>query len=236
MEDRATLIFDGDDTLWSTQPLYDAAKEALYQLVADAGLSEADARAEFDALDLANVERLGFSPERFPLSMREMIGRLTARAGRPADEALEAEAARIGRSVFQHTPVLDPEAPAVLKGLGRTYRLVLYTMGDSGIQHRRIEALELHPLFDHVVVTEDKSADTLQNVIIELSLTPRSTWYIGNSLRSDIAPALEVGLRPIWLVRQTWAYDHGPTPPPEVPIIHSLVEIPAVVGVTSASR
>ena len=79
MADRPTILIDGDDTLWSTQSLYDDAKEAFYALIGRSGLDEVAARTGFDALDLANVERLGFSIERFPTSMREMAAALPIR-------------------------------------------------------------------------------------------------------------------------------------------------------------
>lgn len=234
MTDRPTLLLDGDDTLWSTQPIYDDAKEALYALVARAGLDEDAARAEFDALDLANVDRLGFSADRFPTSMREMVAALAARAGQPPDEALEADAERIGRATHSRTPVLDPDATSVLTRLSTAYDLVLYTMGDPEIQHRRIAALGLRPLVHRVVVPTRKTAGELRRTVTSLRLDPASTWVVGNSLRSDIEPALAAGLRAVWLVRDTWAYDHAPDPPSGIPVIHTLGELPEVLAVTSA--
>ena len=93
MSSRPTLLLDGDDTLWSTQPLYEDAKEALYALVAKSSLDAGAARAEFDPLDLANVQRFGFSTDRFPTSMWKMVSVPPSRPG-PARLATASRSSR----------------------------------------------------------------------------------------------------------------------------------------------
>ncbi len=76
----AGIIFDGDDTLWETAPLYARAKKEFFARMSSLGFDPLEVKKTFQLIDIANVDRLGFSKERFPTSMAETY-RLLARNG-----------------------------------------------------------------------------------------------------------------------------------------------------------
>jgi putative hydrolase of the HAD superfamily len=110
-------------------------------------------------------------------------------------------------------------AKAMLRLLkSKGYRLGLLTKGDPHVQQKRIAESNLANFFDAISIVNLKSRDSFRDVVDQLGGTPLSTWSIGNSLKSDILPALSAGLRAIWLDAHVWEYerDHTCVPPSEV--------------------
>lgn len=210
------IVFDGDDTLWATQELYDDAKERFFALLAEIGHNRDSAAVEFARIDVANVARLGFSKERFPRSMRETYEFFQCLAGVSPDPEVAEKAAAIGRAVFTAVPTVRDDARAVLEELRSLYRLVLFTAGDLDVQRRRIEQTGLAEYFDHVCIAPQKSDDAWTYMNAELSPNSRAAWSVGNSVRSDINPALRLGLRSVVVAGKSWEYERSTLAAPPV--------------------
>jgi len=121
------VIFDGDDTLWMTEKLYDEARTAAAAEVAGAGL-DADrwVKLELD-IDVANVAKLGLSAERFPRSCVEAYLALCARSATAVDPVVVERVRLAASSVFHRRAPLAPHARTTLESLGASHRLVLLT-------------------------------------------------------------------------------------------------------------
>jgi len=230
---RGVIIFDGDDTLWRTQVLYDQTKEQFYDLMAEQGFDRKAVRSKLSEIDLGNVEKFGFSKRRFPESLRETCEYFCRSKGHPVDPAVLRQVYRIGNSVFRRKPVLMDGAQQVLKRLGKKYRLYLYTGGDPHIQQKKLEYLNLAEYFEAVYVRERKNGAELQSIIHEQGLDVDKTWVIGNSLRSDINPALELGLKCIWVKSSFWEYDIEPPIAPNISQVDSLWELLGLLGASA---
>lgn len=227
---RRGVICDGDDTLWATMPLYTAAKERFFRLMGDEGFDVATAEQVFEAIDLANVDRFGFTKVRFPTSMCEAYTMLCTKAGRIARHDIADEAAHIGEAVFtQQSPLID-HADAVLADLRRDYFVILVTKGDPDVQLRRLKEASLSPLFHAVYTFANKSSVELEQVVRECKLVPSLSWAVGNSVPSDIMPAVAIGLRAVWVPFETWAYEAGvPTTTPGVFRCSTLEDVPRLI-------
>jgi putative hydrolase of the HAD superfamily len=206
---RGAIIFDGDDTLWQTQILYDQAKEDFFNLMVSEGFNRESVCQKFSEIDVANVKKYGFSKTRFPNSMMETYKFFCEQIQMPAKTDVLKRARAIGNSVFQRQPFMNPNVRHILKNLGKHYRIYLYTAGDKKVQSKRIKALGVRQLFEAIIIPDIKNESKLRKVIIEKNLDIKSTWMVGNSLKSDIKPALNLGLRCIWIRGGSWEYDHA---------------------------
>ena len=100
------VIFDGDDTLWDTMPLYAAARERFLEVMATLGFPRDDVGRAFDRIDEANVEELGFSRNRFPVSMVRTYRQFCAAAHRAPSHSTEQDLTAVGAAVFDGTLVV----------------------------------------------------------------------------------------------------------------------------------
>lgn len=226
---KVAVIFDGDDTLWQTQILYDQAKEAFYDLLESQGFDRCEVAVKLDEIDVANVQKLGFSTERFPLSMKETYEHFCHDSNQPIDATIEQEALRIGYQVFEQVPEMMSGAENVLAQLQPLVDLILYSGGDVSVQERKLELLGLRRYFRDTYIVEQKDEDELAALMRQEDLDASSTWMIGNSLRSDINPALRLGLRCIWVHSHSWAYDREELLPGHVWEVTELREILPIV-------
>lgn len=229
-ESRNGIIFDGDDTLWHNQTFYDEAKEQFYGLMQEQGFTRQEAKSKFAKVDVLNVQKLGFSRERFPRSMQETYECLASQHGLRIDPLVTDEAKTIGCSVFNRAPVLLADVEPTLSLLKPTYTLCLYTAGDPHIQQEKLGYLGITHYFDHVGIVERKSDDQLRCLLQQMRLSNNRTWMVGNSLRSDINPALRLGLRCIWLRTTSWEYDEEELLSGQLWQVAGIAEIPSVLA------
>lgn len=229
MKKTQTLVFDGDDTLWYTQPLYDQAISAFLNLLASEGYNREDVTNKFSEVDIANVNVMGLSRYRFPYSMRETYTFFCRIHHREPKADIVEIINRIGSSVFHAKPELANHVLEVLRLLSNSYNLILYTAGDEEVQWSRIQKSGLLQYFDNVCVTARKDQAAFQMLIEKYGLDVKHTWMIGNSVRSDINPALAQNVRCIWVNSHSWHYEEERLLPGAVWKADSLEEIPNIL-------
>jgi putative hydrolase of the HAD superfamily len=88
------------------------------------------------------------------------------------------------------------------------YRTVLLTKGEYALQERRVTESGLADFFGAVFIVERKDRSSFERICEDLSLDVRSTWSVGDSLKSDIKPALAAGLGAFWIPQETWVYEN----------------------------
>ena len=206
-DDLPVVIFDGDDTLWVTEPLYDAARRAARDIVERAGLDGQTWEALQREIDVNNVQTMGLSADRFPTSCREAYERLAVEIG----EAIQPSVARsvfvAAGEVFRSVAPSMPNAAAVVAALRGRHRVALLTQGDRAVQERRIKDSGLAAEFDLVRVVPRKDVSTLQDLLRDLRANADSAWMVGNSVPSDVNPALAVGMRAVWIDAHVWEHE-----------------------------
>jgi len=222
------LIFDGDDTLWDTQALYNDAKRRFFQYLEQFECDPRSVAEYFEAEDLANVASLGFTLRRFEYSIRN-----TAEAFCPVGSKDRDRLEKLIRSILASiengaTPLING-AKRLLTDLAPHYHVTLMTKGDQVLQEHRISSSGLRRSFERVYIVAEKSPDCFQRILRETHVDARNAWSIGNSLRSDIQPALTVGMNAIWIKRTTWAWedviDHVDQSVSTVPVLEDIRSI-----------
>ena len=224
------IIFDGDDTLWSTETLYDNARALARHKVEEWGLDGEAWEVSERVRDVANVDVWGLSAARFPTSCVEALDDVTDVVDPVLADAVRAAA----ETVFTAAAPVVEGAAEVLTVLSERCRLALLTKGDHHVQTQRIESSGLAHLFDHVEIVGSKTADTFSHIATMLGVDPASTISVGNSLSSDIAPAIESGMYGVLIDAHVWEYERHRSDKlvvaERVIVADSLLELPAVVN------
>jgi putative hydrolase of the HAD superfamily len=208
----ALVLVDFDDTLVDTAPRFQNARRDLFALLKEAGFDEEHAqRLHHDDVDPAMRRRFGLGPARMEYAFRQTYEALCSACQRDVDGALAERAALLGRAVAGTPPMLDGALDALAR-LASFLPTVLYTQaGDAEYQLRCIEECGVLAVIprDRIRITERKTAEQLRSTLAGLEISdPRTVWMIGNSMRSDINPALEIGANAILVdVADPWEFD-----------------------------
>ncbi|MFI5025726.1 MAG: HAD family hydrolase [Solirubrobacterales bacterium] len=214
------IIFDGDDTLWHTEWLYDEARRHARQIVEREGLDGERWEARERLLDVENVSHLGHSAERFPSSCVTAYEEECAIEGRAVDEGARRSVGDAARTVFGRPAPLVSGARETLEALkARGLLLALLTKGDPLVQVQRIEQSGLRPIFDLVEVVEEKTSESILATVGRLGVSPGEALTVGNSARSDVLPSLAAGITPVWIDAHVWEYERDHNQIPEENVI-----------------
>lgn len=221
------LGFDADDTLWQNERFFRDTEGRFLDLLTDLG-DRATLSSRLFAVEKRNIPVYGFGIKGFVLSMMETA--LEVSAGQ-LDPSVIAGILAMGREMLNHPVELLPEVRETLEALSERYPLILITKGDLFDQERKLTASGLAGLFHAVEIVSDKSAATYARVFATRGDGPDRGLMVGNSLRSDILPALEAGAFAVHIPHDlTWVYEHvdEPVDHPRLfiePHIRSVVEI-----------
>ncbi|CAN7362716.1 HAD family hydrolase [Mesorhizobium amorphae] len=231
MQDRpklTTIGFDADDTLWQNEQFFRMTEKRFAGLLSDHGEREHISARLLEA-ERRNLGVYGFGIKGFTLSMIETAIEITE--GRvPAPVIAEILAA--GREMLSHPIEPLPHARETVERLAGAYRLVLITKGDLFDQERKLAQSGLGDLFDAVEIVSDKSAATYTRIFGRHGEGPEKSMMVGNSLKSDVVPAIEAGSWGIHVPHElTWVLEHvePPSAAPRFRQIADLGELPALV-------
>ncbi|MFJ9694127.1 HAD family hydrolase [Kitasatospora sp. NPDC101183] len=209
------LIFDADDTLWENNVLFERVTDGFLNWVATP-----DERAGVEALlgriEAENSAAHGYGTPVFRQSLADCLRQLRG-AGAVVTQA---ELARIDELL---TPLTDRGAIELIAGVADTldalagrHHLLILTKGDQEEQQAKVTASTIDHHFRGVHIVAEKSVDTYLQLTAELDLDPARTWMIGNSPKSDIAPARKAGLRTVFIPHEhTWVLEHVELGPDE---------------------
>ncbi|CAH8713740.1 HAD family hydrolase [Paenibacillus thiaminolyticus] len=236
---RQTILFDLDDTLVHCNKYFDIViqqfLDSMMTWFAPWKLPAEDIRAVQVRIDIAGVQDNGFHSEHFPRSFIQTYEHFCTLTGR-APAADESELLwKLGMSVYEFE--IEPY-PGMIDTLDRLrddgHELFLYTGGEPVIQGRKIEQMKLSDYFgDRIFIRRHKTADALSSIVQEQGFRTESTWMIGNSLRTDVIPALLSGLNAIYLKQANeWAFnivDIDAEPNGAFETIQQLTDVPRVI-------
>lgn len=224
------VIFDGDDTLWKTQELYDYAKKRFERLMQKEGFLSENTIELFDEIDSERVKLTKFAKTRFLESLLITYGILCGKNNRNWNVSIESKLRILGLTVFNRSQLYDETVP-VLDKLYKYFYLVLYTHGDKEIQKKKILALDkkTKSYFLKIIILEQKNTVELRKVINDLKTPRRKIWVVGNSIKSDINPALKLGLKAILIPQGSWKYEEDKLYLGNVTIVSSLMEAADII-------
>ena len=198
--------FDGDDTLWKSEDYYRAA-ELEFENIIGQYIDLTDARSLEHLLEVErrNLRVFGYGAKGMTLSMIESAVQLTGErvSARDIHRVIE-----IGRATLQHPVELIDGIREAVETIAATHEIVLITKGDLFHQEFKIERSGLADLFRRIEVVSEKDPATYARVLRELDVPAGRFAMIGNSLRSDIEPVIELGGWGIHMPYHiTWAHE-----------------------------
>ena len=199
------IAFDADDTLWDCQSHFEAVENHLYRLIAP--YCETPARELFQT-ESGNMADLGYGCKAFTISIIETALRV---AGDHLSAEELSDLLSHSKSLL-HLPATPlPEVEETLQRLqAYPYRLVVFTKGELQDQENKLHRSGLAKYFSHVEITSNKTELEFQQLCEHLDILPSQLLMIGNSLKSDIAPALTIGASAIHIpFHVTWQLEHS---------------------------
>lgn len=223
-----TLIIDADDTLWENNIHFEDAVESFLDLIELGDNDKESARETLDAVERKNIPIHGYGSSCFALSLTDTLEQLCRRPASPRQRARILElAAGVRNMPIQYLPGVVP----TLTALRVRYRLILFTKGDIDEQRNKVERSGAADYFHRVEVTPEKDPDDYLRIIRTHEIDVGKSWMVGNSPRSDINPALEVGLGAIFIPHpRTWTLEHQHVRPPAHDRFHVLERFEELTG------
>jgi putative hydrolase of the HAD superfamily len=201
------IAFDADDTLWDNEHLYLRAEQHLQQLLLPYCPPEQTA-AILHRIDIANLPDFGYGIKAYTLSMVETA--LEASQGRITAAELS-QVVDLAREML-HAPVeLLPWAQECVQALAQTHSLMLITKGDAHDQASKLARSGLQEYFSQVEIVADKTQAVYADILKRHRLPAERLLMVGNSLRSDILPVIELGGQAVYVPYwNTWAHENTP--------------------------
>lgn len=209
MATLTTIGFDADDTLWHNERFFKLTQARFAALLADhAGHAVIEARLL--ETERRNLGFYGYGVKGFTLSMIETAIEITE--GR-APPAVIAEILAAGREMLAHPVEPLPHVEETLKAVAGRYRMILITKGDLFDQERKLAQSGLGDLFHGVEIVSEKTPDTYARIFARHGEGAERAMMVGNSLKSDILPALAAGSWAVHVPHElTWALEQAEEP------------------------
>lgn len=196
--------FDADDTLWVNETYFRDAEHQFAKLLSGYE-TENKIDQELFKMEMNNLDIYGYGIKGFMLSMIESA--LDLSNGR-VDSVTLGKILNLGKSMITHPVELLEGVEKVLKTLSGEYRLILLTKGDLLDQERKLEKSGLSDYFHHIEVLSDKKEDNYRNLLEHLEIPVEEFLMIGNSLKSDVLPIINIGAHAIHVpFHTTWAHE-----------------------------
>ncbi len=198
------IAFDADDTLWVNEPFFRDAEDAFCDLMKPYIDSDHCAKQLFD-VEMQNLPLYGYGIKPFTLSLIEAALRFSE--GQVSNADINTLIER-GKKMLQEPIELLDGIEDTLKGLSNKYRLVVATKGDLLDQERKLIKSGLESYFHHIEIVSDKTEKQYQKLIRHLDITPEAFLMVGNSVKSDILPVLNIGAKAIHIpFHTTWEHE-----------------------------
>jgi putative hydrolase of the HAD superfamily len=202
------IAFDADDTLWVNEPYFQETEKKFCALM-DEYLPQHTLSRELLKIEIANLALYGYGIKGYTLSMVEAAIRVSE--GTISVAAID-KIINFGKELLNEPIELLDDVDEVLRSLHGQYRIVVATKGDLLDQHRKLKKSGLGHYFHHIEVMSEKAEDDYRKLISRLDVQPAEFMMIGNSLKSDVIPVINIGGHAIHVpYHTTWAHEHVET-------------------------
>lgn len=234
---KQNILFNLDDTLAYCNKYFSLVidKFADHMMEWFDSIKEEEIKQKQLQLDVAAISEYGLKSDRFPESFVGTYKYFCDLTGREKKKDEIQYLRELGYKVFEIPVEPIPNMNETLLRLKEDgHELYLHTGGDEANQRRKISQLELTTFFEHrIFISEHKDTTALSNILKTIKADPHVTWMVGNSLRTDIVPALEMDIHAIYIPAENeWTYnmvdvnvEHSST----FITVNSLNEVPDVI-------
>ncbi len=229
------IALDGDDTLWHSEQLFVDTQSAFRELLAPyVDLDDDALDTRLEEVERRNLPTFGYGVKAYTLSLLETAIEVTNGAipSQHLQSVLE-----LGKVLLDHpVQLLDGVAEAV-DALTDRYRVMVLTKGDLLHQESKVARSGLAELLWQVEIVSEKDEATYRRVLGRWSIEPSTFVMVGNSVRSDVLPALAVGANAVHVpYHVTWVLEQVEPDPDahDFPVLDSLAELPACIAAMDA--
>ena len=210
-----TLLIDADDTLWENNIYFERAIARFISFLNHQTHSPEEVREILNDVERENIVTHGYGLHSFAHALVATFERLSVE---PLTPQLHERIHSIAHTIADHPVEILNDVPATLQHLSGRHHLIMMTKGAIAEQTGKIERSGLKEYFSAVEIVAEKDVATYQSVVSKYELATDTTWMIGNSPKSDINPALAVGMNAVFVPHgNTWILEHDevaePTPP-----------------------
>ncbi|MDO4708344.1 MAG: HAD family hydrolase [Pseudomonadota bacterium] len=222
--------FDADDTLWKSEDYYRAA-EAEFRAIVAHYVSLEDMGARLYAVEKRNLALFGYGAKGMALSMIEAAIDITQ--GKISAQDIHRIVA-LCKGLLQHPVELLPGVAEAVAAVAAQHQIVLITKGDLFHQEAKVRESGLARWFGRIEIVSEKDLPTYRRLLNEFGVRPEEFVMVGNSLRSDIAPLLELGAWGLHIpYHLTWLHEQEAEVDPEHPrlrVLRQASEIPGAIA------
>jgi putative hydrolase of the HAD superfamily len=219
------ICLDADDTLWHNETWFRRTFQAYAELLAPFAPAE-DVQRRLDEVEHRNVPTYGYGVKGFILSALEAAEEI---AGNDLPPFAVRRILELGREMLAHPVELLPGVEEALPQLAERAPLVLVTKGDLHHQEAKLAASGLGEAFAGVDIVSDKKPETYARIFARHGVSPEEAVMAGNSMRSDVLPALEAGAWAAFIPFElVWSHEAAEAPQdhPRFRELSSLAELP----------
>lgn len=222
-----TIGFDADDTLWQNETFFRLTEGKFAAMLLDYAEKDHISERLLEA-EKKNLKFYGYGIKGFTLSMIDTAIEITE--GRVPASVI-ANILDISREMTQHPVETLPHVHETLEALAGTFKLILITKGDLFEQERKVALSGLGDIFEAVEIVSEKRAATYERIFSQYGDGPAHSMMVGNSLKSDVVPAIEAGGWGVHVPHQlTWALELC-DPPTASSRFHKIAHLGELIGV-----
>ncbi len=228
MTNLSAIGFDADDTLWQNEHFFQLTEKSFTELLADHGDSHHVSSRLLEA-ERRNLKLYGFGAKGFTLSMIETALEVTDGT---VPQAVIGKILALGRAMLDFPIETLPHVRETLAALAGKYKIILITKGDLFDQERKLAQSGLGDFFDAVEIVSDKKLSVYERIFSRHADGASRAMMVGNSLKSDVIPALESGAWGVHVPHELmWELDHAEVPEnhPRFRAVATLGEIPELI-------
>lgn len=198
------IAFDADDTLWVNEPYFQETEQQFCRLLEDYAPAHTLSQ-ELYKTEMQNLPLYGYGVKGFILCMIETALRVS---NHTLPTRVIEQIIAYGKALLEKPIELLDGMEEALHQLRQQYRLVVATKGDLLDQERKLKKSGLEHYFHHIEIMSDKQEADYRKLIRHLDIAPSGFLMIGNSLRSDIMPVLDIGGHALHIpYHTTWAHE-----------------------------
>lgn len=205
-QNRLTLLIDADDTLWENNIYFEQAIAQFIEHASPSMLSAEEIRQRLDHEERKTRGAHGYGARAFAMALQR-TWQAVIPEGHVAPSLADIE--RLALAILDLEIEMLPGVVDTLEKLAADHDLYLVTKGHPEEQRAKIDRSGIANRFVAAIVVDDKTVDTYRDIVREHRLDPATTWMIGNSIRSDVNPAIRAGLKAIFVPHpDTWHMEH----------------------------
>jgi putative hydrolase of the HAD superfamily len=204
MNKISSIGFDADDTLWESEVFFSQVEKKFIQLINSYEV-EADIGKELYETEKRNLSKLGYGVKSFTLSMIESSHHLTQGSISSADTV---QIVQWGKELLHHPVNLLPGVVDVLSRLQGHFAIYVITKGDNFHQQQKFVDSGLATFVTDIEIVQEKDSKAYKAILTKMGVAPEEFLMVGNSVRSDILPVLEIGSQAVHIPHETtWQYE-----------------------------